>query len=60
MSDDDSEPDEAPLLSTSLLWKIVGGLAALSVASLLLSLWRVALRRLAAQMAAPNRKSRSP
>lgn len=37
MSDDDSEPDEAPLLSTSLLWKIVGGLAALSVASLLLS-----------------------
>ncbi|WP_137156038.1 hypothetical protein [Rhizobium sp. FKL33] len=37
MSDDDSEPDEAPLLSTSLLWKIVAGLAALSVASLLLS-----------------------
>jgi hypothetical protein len=37
MNEDDSEPDEAPLLSTSLLWKIVSGLAALSVASLLLS-----------------------
>jgi hypothetical protein len=37
MRDDDSDADEAPLLSTALLWKIVGALAALSVASLALS-----------------------
>jgi hypothetical protein len=37
MSNDESEPDEAPLLSTALLWKIVGGLAALCLASILLS-----------------------
>lgn len=37
MSNHQTEPDEAPLLSTALLWKIIAGLAALAVASLLLS-----------------------
>jgi hypothetical protein len=37
MSSDEQEPEEAPLLSTALLWKIVAGLAALAVTSLLLS-----------------------
>ncbi|MBB1247838.1 hypothetical protein [Rhizobium sp. G21] len=37
MRDDNSDADEAPLLSTSFLWKVVGALAALSVASLVLS-----------------------